>query len=217
MNDADNNLQCPLCLKTDVEKTAFSFKIRHYYFCRNCNLVFADRLTLPDEKDEKKRYKFHQNSEKDDGYLNFLEKAITPMLAQINQDDVGLDYGCGPSKTTSELLARKNILCDVYDPFFFPQIPGKTYDFIISTEVFEHFHQPDVDIKRMVSLIKTGGHLAVMTEFWHDMDKFADWYYIRDYTHVSFYNLETMKHIEKSYSLKMKYTDSIRVVIFQKL
>lgn len=217
MHDADQNLQCPLCLDTDVEKTAFSFKIRHYYFCRNCNLVYADRLTLPDAKDEIERYKFHQNSEKDDGYLTFLEKAITPLLDRISPYDVGLDYGCGPSKTTSELLARENILCDVYDPFFYPQIPKTQYDFIISTEVFEHFHQPYSDIKKMISLLKPGGYLGVMTEFWQDMDKFADWYYIRDHTHVCFYHFDTMKYIEKSHSLKMKYTDGKRVVIFQKL
>ena len=216
MNDADNNRHCPLCLSAEIEKLDLSFKKKEFLCCSHCFLMFVDRGSLPDAQKEKERYLLHQNYDNKSGYISFLEKAILPLLPFINSNDIGLDYGCGPSKTLSDLFLSYGIQCDVYDPFFYPEINESEYDFIVSTEVFEHFHFPGKEIEKLISILKCGGYLVVMTELWDKKENLHLWYYIRDITHVSFYHHKTLKYLAQTYNLEIIYMDDERVVVFQK-
>jgi len=53
----------------------------------------------------------------------------------------------------------------VYDPFFAPDPSAlkRAHDFVTCTEVVEHFQQPADDWRRLLSLVKSGGWLGVMT------------------------------------------------------
>jgi hypothetical protein len=90
-----------------------------------------------------------------------------------------------------------------YDPCFAAD-PGTlecTYDFITCTETVEHFHQPRTEFDRLAGLLRPGGLLAVMTE-WLDEDenRFENWWYARDPTHVSFYSRQTLTWIARQWS-----------------
>jgi len=80
---------------------------------------------LPDPATEEARYKAHQNSPQDAGYVRFLNQAITPALPYLNGSMRGLDYGCGPTPTLSGLLNAHGLYCENYDPYFFTASPEK--------------------------------------------------------------------------------------------
>jgi len=149
--------------------------------------------------------------------VKFLYRAITPALHYINTKQRGLDYGCGPVPTLSVILKENHgIACDDYDPIFYPDSPSDQYDFIFSTECFEHFFAPTKEIVTIKELLKPGGLLIVMTELWNDDTDLATWYYFRDTTHVAFFHTKTFQYIAEFYDFELIPCDDIRVVILKK-
>jgi SAM-dependent methyltransferase len=211
------NQSCRLCGSEPLEKLDIIFKKRLYYLCNCCNLIQADEDTFPSAKDEKERYEMHQNSHTDMGYLNFLQQVIDPIMPYISADLKILDYGCGPNPVLAELLNDKGFICDIYDPLFYSDFPNDTYDIIFSTECFEHFFHPIIDINKIISLLNSGGLLAIMTDTWHSIAQFKSWYYIRDLTHVSFYHEETIKYITNHFDFSIVHSDGERIFIIKKL
>ena len=85
----------------------------------------------------------------------------------------------------------------LFDPLFFPEPEPleDLYDFIVCTEVIEHFHRPVQEFLRFDRMLSPGGWLALMTCFQTDDDRFAAWHYRRDPTHVVFYCETTLRYI----------------------
>jgi cyclopropane fatty-acyl-phospholipid synthase-like methyltransferase len=85
----------------------------------------------------------------------------------------------------------------LYDPYFFDDaaVLAHTYDFITCTEVAEHFHNPAGQFFQLDRMLKPGGVLAVMTTFQTDDERFANWHYRRDPTHVVFYREASFRHL----------------------
>jgi 2-polyprenyl-3-methyl-5-hydroxy-6-metoxy-1,4-benzoquinol methylase len=167
---------------------------------------------------EKKRYEFHQNSPSDMAYQNFLNQLIEPLLKFINIESVGLDYGCGPGPTISQIMKGQGIKVSDYDPFFFDNtdLLKSKYDFITSTEVFEHFREPKKEIEKLLSMLKPEGVLAIMTSTYDKVSSLSNWYYLKDPTHISFYHHETMKWIEANCDLDLIFY-SKNIFIFKAL
>ncbi|PKO95335.1 MAG: class I SAM-dependent methyltransferase [Bacteroidetes bacterium HGW-Bacteroidetes-7] len=210
-------LNCPLCNSSDIisVKNIF-FKERLYAKCNKCSLIYLHPQMHPCKTEEKKRYDQHNNHDGDPGYTNHLKRVIEPSLKYLKTGMVGVDYGCGPRPVLSSIIEEYGYRCDYYDPYFFPETIDNEYDFIFSTEVFEHFFNPKKEIEKIVLKLKDNGILAIMTEMWNDIDSFKNWYYIRDNTHVCFYNFETMQYICKQFNLEILLTDNKRITIFQK-
>ena len=168
-----------------------------YWRCRHCMATFMDASLLPDEFTERKRYELHENDPDDKGYRRFLEKAAAPLKNRLAPGQRGLDYGCGPSSAMAKMMAEAGHFMTLYDPFFFPDKSAlsSTYDFIVCTEVVEHFHRPKTEFDRLDVLLRPGGYIAVMTCFQTDDDKFENWHYRRDVTHVVFYREKTFRVI----------------------
>lgn len=205
---------CPLCQSvahTDVTAT----DKRRYYLCGNCSLIFVDPCHYLSYEQEKARYVNHQNSESDSGYVSFLNRLLEPMLSYLDGTMRGLDYGCGPGPTLSRLLMRHGVACDNYDPLFFDNPCAGPYDFITATECFEHFYSPSAEILKLKGLLRSGGLLGVMTEFWQSIELFEKWYYPQDPTHVVFYNQRTIDYIAGQYGFEQIWTDNRRVVILR--
>jgi hypothetical protein len=207
-------LSCPLCHSVSPQPIAYD---ENYILCKNCNLIYLHPHLRVDPETERKRYLLHQNNSEKQGYIDFLNKIIVPALLLLDSGMSGLDYGCGPSPVLSGLLQKKGIGCENYDPFFFPKVLQNQYQFIISTECFEHFYDPFQEITKITHLISPRGYLMIMTEWWQDLDHFKNWHYKRDYTHVCFYHYSTMQYISKNFGFKIVYKDLERVVIFQKI
>jgi hypothetical protein len=207
---------CPLCASPDLAPDIRGADKRRYLLCRACSLIFAHPSHHLDLAAERAHYSNHQNGIQYPGYTQFLSRALLPMLPYLDPSMRGLDYGCGPTPTLSLLLQRHNIPCDDFDPLFSPSPPCPPYDFIFSTECFEHFYCPRSDIERVCSLLKPNGLLCIMTERWTSLSQFASWYYTIDPTHTSFFHLNTLHTLQPLFSLSLLWSDPNRVAIFRK-
>jgi hypothetical protein len=207
--------QCPFC-GMDARYYGEYHK-REFYECAACGLISSDRSRLLAPEEERKRYTLHQYSEEDKKYIEYLDAAAVPALRFIGTQERGLDYGSGPARILEKLLTKRGYRCESYDPLFFIADITPPYDYIFSTEVFEHFNDVFAEITKVLSLLRTGGILAVMTQFYTGEKKFADWHYIRDETHLSFYRVETLQWMEKTFNMEIVYCDGKRVVIFRKM
>jgi SAM-dependent methyltransferase len=206
-------LYCPLCHSQQYTDIA-SVKSRLYYLCHDCSLIFTDPSDHLPPILEKSRYEKHQNSVNDQGYVNFLYSAINAARPFLAGGMKGLDYGCGPSPTLSVLLAKEGFSCDNYDPFFYPNLPKRRkYDYIFSTETFEHFRRPDKELATIDSICKPQGLLVVMTSFWQDLPSFKDWHYIHDSTHIIFFHQTTFDWICRQKGWEKVYQDQERITI----
>ncbi|MEX2512541.1 MAG: class I SAM-dependent methyltransferase [Cyclobacteriaceae bacterium] len=185
--------------------------------CAHCALIQKDPLFFPDHSSEYRHYLTHNNDPEDARYLQFLSQAIDPVLPLLKNGMQALDYGCGPGPAIGHILKQHQISCDNYDPIFQKDgIQRQLYDVIFCTECFEHFHHPIRDIKRILSLLKTGGYLSVMTTFYQEENQFPNWYYARDPTHVSFFHTKTMIWIQKQLNLGCIFTDDKKVIVLKK-
>ncbi len=207
---------CPLCNVVSTAAQAVESFDREFLNCNHCSLIFASADNFPNTSTEKSRYENHKNSIEDVGYVKFLSQAIEPALPHISSSSDILDYGCGPQPVLSQLLKQKAYQCSNYDPYFFPQQPTGKYDVIFSTEVFEHFHNPKMEIEKITDLLAPNGLLVVMTEFYKNHEHFKDWWYTRDFTHVCFYNEESFQYISEHFGYSMEYTDHQRVIILKR-
>lgn len=207
---------CHLCGGKDREPLEVVEDIRSYYLCHTCGLISVASHHFLEQDEEKKRYLKHQNSLDHQGYLDFLNRIISPALNFLNAEMTLLDFGCGPSPVLSSLLKEKKLDCKFYDPFFYPQLPEGKFDFIFSTETFEHFNVPATTVREIVTLLNPGGFLALMTETWVSKEHFRTWYYKRDPTHVSFYHLNTIQYLCKTFGFKMVYSDNRRCYILRR-
>ena len=206
---------CPICSGNDLNKY-YKGQGRDYFLCNRCDLVFAPKEQLPSVDVEKTKYDQHQNSPQDSGYRAFLSKLFTPIQKFIKPKSHGLDFGSGPGPTLSKMLEEEGYNMDIYDIFYAPnqEVFLKKYDFITTTEVIEHLHRPKDELLRLVNILKRGGFLGVMTAFRPEQEKFGDWYYKNDPTHVRFFTPKTFEYIANMLSLQIVYiTDG--VVIFK--
>lgn len=204
---------CPLCLKSSIYEVPEDEK---YLFCNYCYLIHLKPVYRKDAETEKNRYLKHQNDINDENYSAFLMKAFYALEPNITPQMIGLDFGCGPNPVLSQLLLKKGFVCENYDPFFYPQFPEKIYDYIFAIECFEHFYDPLKDMKYINELLKHNGSICIMTERWINFDQFKNWYYKRDYTHVSFFHEETFNFICNAFGMNIIYNNDKRIVVLQK-
>lgn len=208
-------MDCPLCQKSKLLELGI-LNCRGFILCENCKLIFVPEPYRLGLEEEKQRYLLHRNDIESEGYVSFLRQAIDPALMYIERGMKGLDFGCGPSPVLATLMNRMEILCQYYDPFFFPTIDGSNFDFVFSTECVEHFFHPRRTFESIDTLIKKGGFLIIMTSLWDNLDGFAKWYYKNDPTHVAFYHMDTLDFLAKNFGYDLLYNDRKRVAIFGK-
>lgn len=202
-------MKCLLCESPD----AASFKVvkkpeYSYFHCAECDLIFMDPAQRLSPPEEKVRYDMHENQDQA-GYRAFLEPLVKYIeehkLVQNHENARALDFGCGPTAFFGHLLTLRGFDVTNYDLFYQPNQDcfTRNYHLISSTEVWEHLHEPRKDIHRLVSHVKPGGILAVMTSGHKGEAAFHDWHYRRDPTHVSFFSEKTMKWVAKTFNLEL--------------
>ena len=196
------------CLLCTSEKYSFFFKdkFREYHCCNVCSLLFVPTEFHVSPESEKERYEEHNNDPNDIRYRQFLERIAPPIRARFKVGKKGLDFGCGPTPLLAEILREDGFEMEVYDPFYAPDksiLEGK-FDFVVSTEVFEHLKNPLREFKRLFRMLNDGGVLAIMTRLYNDSTDFKTWHYKNDRTHICFYSIETFdwlsKHLDVDYT-----------------
>ena len=170
---------------------------RDYWRCEICEARFLSPGQHPTPDEERATYLLHENHPDDPGYRKFLSKLADPLIENFAGGSQGLDYGCGPGPALAVMLGEAGYGVALYDPFFEPDRAtlSRTYDFITCTETAEHFHDPAGEFDRFDEMLNPGGWLGVMTCFQTDDERFADWHYRKDPTHVVFYREATFRTI----------------------
>ncbi len=204
-----NPAHCPLCTGQHTAQFAQAAR-RDYLICQTCALVWLQPDQRPSLTEERAEYALHENDPADARYRKHLQKLTAPLLARLPQGmktgpgsaALGLDFGSGPGPTISVMLGEQGFDVTNYDPAFAPDksLLGRRYDFITCTEAAEHFHNPAREFALLARLLKPGGVIGLMTSLrlpgpsTAETD-FANWYYIRERSHVCFYAPQTMHWI----------------------
>lgn len=190
-----------------------------YYLCSNCDLIFMSAKYFLNNEGELERYKKHNNSLEDQGYVSFLTGFIKAAeIDKAKNIKRALDFGCGPEPVLKVLLNRLGINVDVYDPYFFPEIPfiNKRYELITCTEVLEHLQNPLETLALLESLLAKNGILAIKTLFHTTCHDFNNWWYRSDPTHICFYSPKTFTWIEQNFNFKIKKMDHQSICVLAK-
>ena len=209
---------CPLCSSSSLALRHYhSDRVRDYFQCTECDLVFVPPYQLPSVETEKREYDLHQNFFDDVRYKQFLQKLCHPMLSVLTPPCHGLDFGCGPTPLMERLFCEAGHTCQSYDPIYFPddELLRKRYAFISVSEAAEHFHTPKLTFQILYDVLLPGGWLGIMTKRVIDAPRFATWHYKNDPTHVSFYSDKTFAFIAEAYGYSLHIVSS-DVVLLQK-
>jgi SAM-dependent methyltransferase len=164
-------------------------------------------------------YDQHNNSFESPGYVAMFERFIETFITPLQVTGVGLEFGSGPGPVLKELLQQQGFEMVDYDYFYNrdESYKTKTYDFITSTEVFEHLTNPLEVLQELHTLLKAGGYLIVMTQLnTFDNDKFLTWWYRRDKTHISFFSLQTINHLTNTLGLELVTHNHKNVFVWRK-
>ncbi|MCC5929496.1 MAG: class I SAM-dependent methyltransferase [Cyclobacteriaceae bacterium] len=208
---------CPLCNNSLSGNLLQSADLRRHRLCNHCHLIATVPTFHATSEQEIQRYLTHNNSIQNSDYVAFLNRILSPVLPMLTDHMHLLDYGCGPLPVLSELLASKGFSCDNYDIYFFQDgIQKHNYDVIFASECFEHFRHPLSEIQKITNLLANDGILAIMTERYTDLQRFKNWYYARDITHIAFYHKKTIEYICSQFKLDCIYDDGKRVCLLQK-
>jgi len=209
-------ISCPLCL-SDATRPFYQDKNRNYLRCSVCQLVFVPKQFHLNAADEQAQYDHHENDPNDSGYRKFLGRLADPLLQRLTSNSQGLDFGCGPGPCLSVMLEEQGHSMDLFDLYYAnnSSVFERQYDFITATEVVEHLSQPMVELQRLWALIKTGGYLGLMTKLVEDADKFANWHYKTDPTHISFFSQQSFAYLGQQWGSAPTIIGA-DVIIFQK-
>lgn len=143
----------------------------------------------------------HHNDVNDPRYQKFVRPIVESVVKYCQKAHVGLDFGCGTGPVISKLLLDQGYKIEQYDPFFRDQ-PGlldEKYDYIVCSEVIEHFREPAKEFKLLRALLNPGGKLFCLTERYSPEIDFDGWYYKNDPTHVFFYQDRTFEWIRDNF------------------
>lgn len=215
-------IDCPLCMSEKVSSFAALEEMgetKRYYRCSVCELTFLDPKQRLPAGEEKARYDLHQNNPEDAGYVSFLNRMLDPLKKFIRPGASGLDFGCGPGPTITPILSQAGYSMTDYDPFYFPDEGWRerTFDFVTSTEVFEHLFNPGQVMAQLTKVLtKPGNVLGVMTQLLTDEVDFSTWWYRQDPTHVCFYSPATFAWIARTYGFKIAYSDTNVMILTKK-
>ncbi|MGZ9899879.1 methyltransferase domain-containing protein [Shewanella gaetbuli] len=186
---------CPLC--NNPTQFFVQDKKRAFNLCRQCGLVSADPRSHVMPNVEAKRYGRNPKGAKQRQLTQF----ITPLLAQINQQQPGslsgLNFGRVLDQQCVTMIQDSGHLINQYDPFFAAdqRVLQNQYDFVCSYKVFEHFRHPKKEWALLSSIIKPGGWLAISTPLLTELAHFNKWHYKNNPTHVSFYQQQTFEYL----------------------
>jgi hypothetical protein len=204
-------MNCPLC-----QSSLTTFKNIQFYDCGTCGALVRDALYYLSPEEEKKHYLKHNNDVNDSGYQNFVSPLTNQVIQHQLSSEIGLDFGSGTGPIVSKILSDNGFTIYQYDLYFEPDVERlKThYDYIVCSEVWEHFQQPFREIEQLTSMLHPAGKLFVMTLLYDDAIDFESWHYRLDVTHVFIYRKKTMEYIAEQFDLELLFITD-RIIIFK--
>ena len=204
-------MKCPLCKSLLTQKIDPS-----YYDCEECKSLVKDPSLYLQAAEEKAFYLLHNNDVNDKGYQQFTSPITNYIMEKYQPTAKGLDFGSGTGPVITKMLKDQQFNnISLYDPYFHSDEKALStlYDFIYSCEVVEHFHQPQKEYERLVSLLKPGGRLLIMTHPYNGEIPFENWYYRKDPTHVFIHRKETFAFIANYFGVELEFQGERLVVL----
>jgi len=211
-------MKCRIC-HCDTQIFEDSQLQKQYHYCQHCECISLDPAYLLTLEKEHSLYNNHQNSLENQGYVQMFEDFLDYFWSDLASKDTSLDFGSGPTPVLSQLLHKRGVHVDCYDKFYQPIqcYENQTYDFITSTEVFEHLENPVAVLTLLAHHLQADGTIALMTLFHqNDQAHFLTWWYRRDPTHITFYTPKTLEVLAHQCGLEVIKTDGKRIAILKK-
>lgn len=204
-------MNCPLCHSSLTLK-----KNAQFYDCSTCFALVKDSQFYLTPEEEKKHYEKHNNDVNDIGYQNFTAPVTQFVIQNQKQNDKGLDFGSGTGPVISKMLLDKGFTIAKYDLYFEPieERLNTKYDYIVCSEVWEHFQQPEKELIQLTKMLNANGRLIVMTLLYADAINFETWHYRLDVTHVLIYRKKTMEFIASKFNLELELMTD-RLIVFR--
>lgn len=208
-------MKCTLCSADTIPFYYYEKEGRQYQRCSICRAVLMDKDDYPSPQQEIERYESHNNDVEDPRYQNFVSPLVEKVTQHFEADSLGLDFGSGTGPVITKMLNDQGYKVKVYDPFFDndPNVLNLKYDYIVSCEVIEHFHDPYKEFQNLRSMLKPGGKLILKTDPYTDDQDFHAWYYKSDETHVFFYHPDTFKWIQKEFNFSQLEIDGRHIIL----
>jgi len=184
-------MQCKLCRDSPVE-IFFSDPPRTYLHCKNCELIFTTADSYLTLAQERERYEMHDNTVTNNGYVRFLDTVAKMVIECTPPEGSVLDFGSGKNAVLETIISRQcnEVQCESYDPQFDRLInfSEKKYDTIVLCEVIEHIRDLQGELECISSILKANGKVIIRTQKYSSLEKFANWWYRQDTTHINFFN-----------------------------
>ncbi|HEY9189761.1 MAG TPA: class I SAM-dependent methyltransferase [Sulfurovum sp.] len=211
-------MKCHICHNSCDSFIDEKKKIR-YYHCDHCEYIFKSPEYYQELSAQKERYNLHENDENDAGYQAYFQRFLDFILPLTGDPKTALDFGCGATSLLCRMLEKEGMACDYFDPIYHPEtlIDTKKYDIIVSTEVFEHLHQPREVFESLLERLEEGGYLALQTQFHpNDREAFQKWYYHQDPTHIVFFTVRTFEVLCRIYGCELIGDNGTNMVVIRK-
>jgi hypothetical protein len=208
-------MNCRLCNSAGCNEL-FSDKIRSYFHCEKCGLIFVPECGHVSIEEEIKRYALHENSPDHEGYVGFLSDLVSIVIKQSPVNGRILDYGSGQRAVLTGLLQGRGYNCTAYDPLYKigNDALAKTYDTVVLCEVIEHLR----DLPEELSIIKKAagrtGTIIIRTRIHPLPEHFAGWWYKNDITHINFFSGVTIDTLAAMLGREKSQNDELSGDIF---
>lgn len=210
-------LQCKLCNEIyninqfKIYKTNDIFHAGELirYQCPNCDVIFGDlRFLNLDQKeidqDYIDLYSYYKEGDTTDYILNSLKEC------NLDKNWEGLDFACGGWNRHLKILNDLGYNVSGYDKYIknrdymLDDIKGKIFDYIFSNNYIEHLIHPIQDLEGILSHLKPGGLLILITECFD---------YRIEYTHYHtfFFIGRSISYLEKKLNIKLILDKRINV------
>jgi len=208
-------MNCRLCESTDCS-FFISDKKRDFILCNTCALLFVPEKDLVTIHSEKERYALHNNTADNEVYVTYLKEFTREIERVPVSNPRVLDFGSGQDKVLTHILRESGYNCYAYDPLYEigREHLSEKFDVIILCEVVEHLRDIRKELGLIRKLLKQKGYGIIRTELYEDRDMFADWWYVKDITHINFFSLYTMEKLADLIGKGIFYTNRKNVVIF---
>ncbi|WAF68918.1 class I SAM-dependent methyltransferase [Aeromonas dhakensis] len=208
-------LSCPLCCATDAYELPVAGKL--YHRCRACELVWLDAAEHLDPAREKAVYDGHDNQVDDPRYRAFLQRAFGEVQRRLPPPASGLDFGCGPGPALIAMGREAGYQMAGYDKFYAdePELLTRQYDFITSTEVIEHIATPSAVLETLWGCLKPGGLLVLQTQRVLGDERFRQWRYRHDPTHIVFFAEASFRALADRWQAQVEFPHA-DVAVFTK-
>ncbi|MFA7824874.1 class I SAM-dependent methyltransferase [Aeromonas dhakensis] len=208
-------LSCPLCCATDAYELPVAGKL--YHRCRACELVWLDAAEHLDPAREKAVYDGHDNQVDDPRYRHFLQRAFGEVQRRLPPPASGLDFGCGPGPALIAMGREAGYQMAGYDKFYAdePELLTRQYDVITSTEVIEHIATPSAVLETLWGCLKPGGLLVLQTQRVLGDERFRQWRYRHDPTHIVFFAEASFRALADRWQAQVEFPHA-DVAVFTK-